>query len=94
MMNLLPEPTNIREQMPELSAMLRQLAAPPIGRNGVERMIKKSLAMMRAYAAKDSAAYRRLQCGEGCVNGWIENGFQLGLTSAQHATMKGRQHGA
>lgn len=73
-----PMPTNIKEQMPGLASMLQYLAVQ-IGRDAVQRQLKASIDLRRAYDADDyqavNAMYRR-------GHGWVdcqEGGFCVGV---------------
>jgi hypothetical protein len=76
--DLLPPPTNIKEQMPGLAAMLQFLAGN-IGRESVTLQLKASMDLREAYDADDYRAvneiYRR---GHGWID-WEESGYCVGV---------------
>jgi hypothetical protein len=89
---LLPMPTNIKVQMPDLASMLQQLAAN-VGRDTVQRQLQASVDLRHAYDADDyravNAVYRR---GDGWVS-WSENGYCVGVPSDVMAAFAKRHRG-
>ena len=73
-----PTPTNIKEQMPLLAAMLKDLAAQ-LGRERIQFQLKASMDLRKAFDADDyrevNSIYRR---GHGWID-WQEAGFCLSL---------------
>ncbi len=78
---LLPPPTSIKDQMPQLAAMLQNLSSQ-LGRDNVQRLVKASMDLRKAYDADDyrevSKVYAR---GHGWTN-WEEGGYSLGVPNA------------
>lgn len=78
---LLPPPTSIKEQMPKLAAMLQNLSGQ-LGRDSVQRLVRASMDLRKAYDADDykavSSVYAR---GHGWTN-WEEGGYSLGVPNA------------
>ncbi len=76
--DLAPAPTSIKDQMPELAALLQQLAAS-MGRDQVQAMVKAATALRVAYDRDDfgavSQAYAR---GDGWIDA-AEGGCQVGV---------------
>jgi hypothetical protein len=75
---LAPMPTNIKDQLPGLAAMLQYLATQ-IGREAVQLQLKASIDLRKAYDADDyravNAIYRR-------GHGWVdcqEAGYCVGV---------------
>lgn len=75
---LLPVPTSIKDQMPQLATILQDFAAN-MGREDIQLQVKASIDLRRAFDADDyqavSAVYRR---GHGWID-WQENGFCIGV---------------
>jgi hypothetical protein len=75
---LKPQPTNIKEQMPQLATMLQDFSGQ-FGRERVQLQVKASIDLRRAFDADDyeavRAVYRR---GHGWID-WEENGFCIGV---------------
>ena len=82
-------PANIKEQMPELAKFLQGLAAN-IGRDEVQRMLKSSVDLRRAYDSDDYQAVRAVYGrGLGWVT-WLENGYLVGVPAVAMATFARR----
>ena len=79
---LKPAPISIKEQMPGLSTVLRQLAEN-LGRDQVQRMVEATVCLRAAFDADDylgvNAAYR---LGHGWIV-WEENGYCFGVPEAE-----------
>lgn len=89
---LLPAPTNIAEQMPQLSGWLRQIAGD-LGQEHVNGLVRNTVRMMSCYQSGDWRGFKTLErSGSGFVIGWIEAGFQFGLLQQQIDDW-GLQHG-
>lgn len=75
---LLPPPTNIKEQMPSLAAQLQWLSGN-LGRESITLQLKASIDLRKAYDADDyravSAVYKR---GHGWID-WEEDGYCVGV---------------
>jgi hypothetical protein len=75
---LLPPPTNIKEQMPQLASTLQWLSGN-LGRESVVRQLKASMDLRKAYDADD---YRAVNAVYKRGHGWIdceEGGFCVGV---------------
>jgi hypothetical protein len=87
--DLAPAPTSIKEQMPELAALLQQLAAS-MGCDAVQAMVKAATALRVAYDRDDfgavSQAYAR---GDGWIDA-TEGGCQVGVPKAYMAAFARR----
>ena len=73
-----PVPTSIKEQMPDMAAMLQSISGY-MGREFVGAMVKASMDLRRAYDADDFRAASQVYARK---DGWIagyESGYQLGV---------------
>ena len=76
-----PAPTSIKDQMPGLANVLRQLA-DNMGRDFVQKMVKASVDLRAAYEADD---YQAVNCLYRSGTGWLaveENGYFIGVPEA------------
>lgn len=87
-----PVPTSIKDQMPNMAAMLQSIAGY-MGREFVEVMVKASMDLRRAYEADDFRAASLIYARK---DGWIaccESGFQLGVPEAHMKAFAKRHRG-
>ncbi len=85
-----PAPTSIKDQMPELAALLQQLAVN-VDRGFVQDMVRAAVDLRLAYDRDDYQAVKAVYARR---HGWIdcaEGGYQLGVPEV-HMKAFARRH--